>query len=70
MLGKDFKDFIVKMIPDDAVVIIDGNYKVDIEQISVEFSDQVTADLKLTEGFSVTCDEVMDKLFDDLRRLY
>ena len=69
MLGKNFKDFIVKMIPDDAVVIIDGNYEVDIEEISVEFSDDVVADLILTKGFSVTCDRIMDSLFNDLRIL-
>ena len=69
MIAKDLKE-ILKGIPDNAVVTIDGNYYANIEGVSMEFSDHVTADLKLTKGFSVTCDEVIDKMFDDLRRLY
>lgn len=68
MLAKDLKEML-KMIPDNAVVTINGNYNVDIESVSVEFTDNVTANLKLSEGFSITCDKVIDRIFADLKRL-
>lgn len=65
--GKDLKRM-VELIPDNAVVIINGNYNVDIAQLKMETDqDGVLADLLLTPGYSITKDSVMQEMFKDLQ---
>lgn len=66
--GKDLKRM-VSLIPDNAVVTINGNYNVDIIQVRVETTDVdgLLADLRLTPGYSITKDSVMEEMFKDLR---
>lgn len=66
--GKDLKRM-VDMIPDDAVVTMNGNYNCCVEGVTVESADPfgwMHADLKLTEGFSITKDSVMEEMFGQL----
>ena len=64
--GKYLKQ-LVEMIPDDAGVIVNGNWNVSVEGVSVETTiDGWIASLRLTEGFSVTYDKVMDEMFNDM----
>lgn len=54
--GKDLKRM-VSAIPDSAVVTIDGQYMVDIQEIRVDTTpDGPLADLKLTDGYSIIND--------------
>lgn len=68
--GKELKRYLT-VIPDDAVVMLDGNPEADIVGIKVE-TDSVnggwTVNLQITEGYSVTKDSVVKGIFDCLRR--
>ena len=59
--GKELKRYLT-LIPDDAVVMLDGNPEADIIGIKVE-TDSVnggwTVNLQITEGYSVTKDSVV-----------
>lgn len=66
MSGKDLKRM-VSMIPDNAVVTVNGNYYVDITNINVEAGMDIRADLRLTEGYSITKDSVLDGMFESLK---
>ena len=67
--GKELKRYLT-MIPDDAVVMLDGNPEADIIGIKVE-TDSVnggwTVNLQITEGYSVTKDSVVRGIFDCLK---
>ena len=67
--GKELKRYLT-LIPDDAVVMLDGNPGADIIGIEVE-TDNVnggwTVNLPITEGYSVTKDSVVKGIFDCLR---
>lgn len=69
MTGKDLKEMVSK-IPNDAIVTFDNNLFVELTGLSIEFGsyDCPHADIKITEGFSITCDEVVDELFRDLTK--
>ena len=65
--GKYLKQ-LVEMIPDDAVVTVNGNWNVSVEAVSVETTvDGWIASLRLTEGFSVTSDKVLNEIFIQLK---
>ena len=65
--GKYLKQ-LVELIPDDAAVIVNGNWNVSVEGVSVETAvDGWIASLRLTEGFSVTSDKVLDEIFIQLK---
>ena len=65
--GKCLKQ-LVELIPDDAAVIVNGNWNVSVEGVSVETAvDGWIASLKLTEGFSVTSDKVLEEIFIQLK---
>jgi hypothetical protein len=67
--GKELKRYLT-LIPDDAVVMLDGNPEADIIGIKVE-TDSVnggwTVNLQITEGYSVTKDSVVKGIFDCLK---
>ena len=67
--GRELKRY-VSMIPDDAAVTLDGNYYADIVGVKVE-TDPInggwTANLQITEGFSVTKDSILNDMFKCLR---
>jgi len=65
MIGKDLK-YIVSMIPDQAWVIIDRNWNVSIEDIQVEISDEAIANIRITEGYSITKDSVIEGWFESM----
>lgn len=67
--GKELKRYLT-LIPDDAVVMLDGNPEADIIGIKVE-TDNINggwiANLQITEGYSVTKDSVVKGIFDCLK---
>lgn len=67
--GEELKRYLT-VIPDDAVVMLDGNPEADIIGIKVE-TDSVnggwTVNLQITEGYSVTKDSVVKGIFDCLK---
>lgn len=67
--GKELKRYLT-LIPDDAVVMLDGNPDADIIGIKVE-TDNINggwiANLQITEGYSVTKDSVVKGIFDCLK---
>ncbi len=67
--GKELKRYLT-VIPDDAVVMLDGNPEADIIGIKVE-TDSInggwTVNLQITEGYSVTKDSVVKGIFDCLK---
>lgn len=66
--GKYLKQ-LVGIIPDDAVVMVNGNWNVSVEAVSVETSeDRWLASLNLTKGYSVTSDEVLNGMFNQLKK--
>lgn len=70
MRMKDLK-WMLNGIPDEAVVTIDGNYNVDIVSISAEtMFDGILCDLKLSQGFSITKDSILDSFMAELKRAY
>ena len=65
--GKDLKRML-SIIPDDAVVTVNGNYNVDIVQVKMETDFQgIQVDLMLTPGYSITKDSVMQEMFKGLQ---
>ena len=63
--GKDLKRM-VSLIPDDAYVTVNGNYDVSVESVKVESADPfgyIHSDLKLTSGYSITKDCVLEEMF-------
>lgn len=69
ILGKDMKRM-VDIIPDDAYVTLEGNFHCSVEGLTIESADpfgRTHADLKLTPGFSITKDSVMEEMFGQLR---
>ena len=69
--GSDLKRMI-NMIPDDAGVTLNGNWNVNIESVTVDSGGcgGPTADLKLTDGFSLVKDDFVSGLYDKLRSAY
>ena len=65
--GEELKRY-VNVIPDNAVVMLDGNPDVDIIGIKAETDDgRWVVNLQITEGFSVTKDSIIKGMFDCLR---
>lgn len=67
--GKELKRYL-SVIPDDAVVMLDGNPDADIIGIKCEtdsFNEGWTVNLQITEGYSVTKDSVVKGIFDCLK---
>jgi len=61
--GKDLKRML-SLIPDDAVVTINGHPDVDIVQVKMETDWQgLQADLMLTPGYGITKDSVLEGMF-------
>jgi hypothetical protein len=49
--------------------MVNGNWNVSVEAVSVETSeDRWLASLNLTKGYSVTSDEVLNGMFNQLRK--
>lgn len=68
MTGKCLKQ-LVGIIPDDAGVMVNGNWNVSVEAVSVETSEgRWSASLNLTKGYSVTSDEVLNGMFNQSRK--
>ena len=69
MQGKILKEM-VNMIPDDAVVTLNGNPIVNIVEVKVETTpfDYLSADLKLTAGYQLCMNGFIEGLFDQLRK--
>lgn len=67
--GEELKRYLT-LVPDDAVVMLDGNPEADIIGIKCE-TDSINggwlANLQITEGYSVTKDSVVKGIFDCLR---
>lgn len=60
--GKELK-MMAGLVPDDAVVTIDGNNGVDVVRVVVENMPWgVRADLRLTEGWSITNDAKLSEI--------
>ena len=58
-------------IPDDAAVTINDNYNVDIVSVSAETTPfGIKADLKITSGYSITMDSVLDGMMETLKHAY
>lgn len=65
--GEELKRYLA-VIPDDAVVMLDGNPEADIIGIKAETDDgRWVVNLQITEGYSVTKDSVVKGIFDCLR---
>lgn len=65
--GEELKRYLT-VIPDDAVVMLDGNPDADIIGIKAETDDgRWVISLQITEGYSVTKDSVVKGLFDCLK---
>lgn len=67
--GEELKRYL-SVIPDDAVVMLDGNPDVDIVCINATrdvVNERWTVSLQITEGYSVTKDSVVKGIFDCLR---
>lgn len=59
---KQLKD-LLEMVPDDALLVINDNYHCSIvPEISYSTLDQM-ARVKLSPGFSITKDSVLDEIF-------
>ena len=66
--GKELKRYI-EAIPDNAAVIIDGNYDVDIIGVKVTVEDgKWLVNLPITEGYSITKDSIIKSILECLRR--
>ena len=65
--GEELKRY-VNVIPDKAIVTLDGNPDADIVGFKAETYDgRWVVNLQITEGFSITKDSVLDSMFDFLR---
>ena len=66
--ASDLKYFL-SFIPDDAVIVIDNNYDVQITEMEHSTDNPYVYNLKLSEGWSITKDEVLNSMFEELRRI-
>lgn len=68
---KDLKRML-EGIPDETIVLLGGSYNCDIVGVSVETSpfDYLTADLKLTKGWSVQNDKLFDSILKMSNEMY
>ncbi len=61
---------LVSLIPDDAVVTIGGNPRVEITAVNVSYDcDIVSARLDITPGWSITNDKILDDLMKEARAI-
>lgn len=68
MTGQELKDLLA-MIPNKALVSIGGSPFCKIEGVTLETCfDSIYCDIKLTPGYSITCDNIIDSLFEDLKK--
>lgn len=69
MKAKDLKR-LIGAIPDNAVIMIDGKYDVEITGFDVDpMRGYDIFNLTLTEGWSITKDAILDGMFTQLRGL-
>lgn len=67
MLLKDLRRML-DVLPDNTLVIINGNYDCNIESIKAETDfDGIICDLRLTDGWSITKDSVLSEMFTALK---
>ena len=64
----DLKYFL-SFMPDDAVIVIDNNYDVQITEMEHSTDNPYVYNLKLSEGWSITKDEVLNSMIEELRRI-
>ena len=62
----DLKYFL-SFMPDDAVIVIDNNYDVQITEMEHSTDNPYVYNLKLSEGWSITKDDVLNSMFEELR---
>ena len=68
--GKELKRML-SLIPDRAVVTINGNPNVDIVEVEGETTPfDYHVNLKLTSGFSIVKDSFVDELYSELKGAY
>lgn len=61
---------LVSLIPDDAVVTIGGNPRVEITSVNISYDcDIVSARLDITPGWSITNDKILDDLMKEARAI-
>jgi hypothetical protein len=63
--GKELR-LMVEAIPDDAIVLVNGNQNVRIVDVDVSTYPWLHASINLTPGYSITSDAVMKGLFNSL----
>ena len=61
--------YFLSFMPDDAVIVIDNNYDVQITEMEHSTDNPYVYNLKLSEGWSITKDEVLNSMFEELRRI-
>ena len=66
MKAKDLKEM-VNMIPDEAIIMICGNPKVEITEIKVENLPQgyILADMSITKGYLLASEAVIKKWLEN-----
>lgn len=64
--GKDLKRM-VEVIPDNAIVLVNGNQNVSVESVDVSMYPWLNVSINLTPGYSITKDSVMQEMFKDLQ---
>ena len=61
---------LVSLIPDDAVVTIGGNPRIEITAVNIsQDCDIVSARLDITPGWSITNDKILDDLMKEARAI-
>ena len=61
---------LVSLIPDDAVVTIGGNPRVEITAVKISHDcDIVSAELDITPGWSITSDKILDDIMKEARAI-
>ena len=64
--GKDLKRM-VEVIPDNAIVLVNGNQNVSVESVDVSTYPWLNVSINLTPGYSITKDSVMQEMFKDIQ---
>ncbi len=61
---------LVSLIPDNAVVTIGGNPRVEITAVKISNDcDIVSAELDITSGWSITSDKILDDIMKEARAI-
>ncbi len=64
--GKDLKRM-VEVIPDNAIVLVNGNQNVSVNSVDVSTYPWLNVSINITPGYSITKDSVMQEMFKDLQ---